>query len=70
MGDARMPDVFFDELSPFLPAKEPVGKCGGTPCAPHRTGVKVIWFVLVTGWRWEDVPLELDCSGRTTHRRL
>jgi len=70
MADARMPDEFFDELSPFLPAEKPVGKRGGRPPIPHRIVVKVIWFVLVTGCRWEDVPLELGCSGRTAHRRL
>jgi transposase len=32
--------------------------------------MKVIWFVLVTGCRWEDIPPELGCSGRTAHRRL
>jgi hypothetical protein len=30
----------------------------------------VIWFVLTAGTRWEDVPEELGCSGRTAHRRL
>jgi transposase len=30
----------------------------------------VLWFVLATGARWEDVPEELGCSGRTAHRRL
>lgn len=70
MADARMPDEFFDELSPLLPAEKPVGRRGGRPPIPHRTVVKVIWFVLVTGCRWEDVPLELGCSGRTAHRRL
>jgi transposase len=30
----------------------------------------VIWFVLTTGNRWEDVPPGLGCSGRTAHRRL
>ena len=64
MADARMPDEFFDELSPFLPAEKPVGRRGGRPPIPHRIVVKVIWFVLVTGCRWEDVPLELGCSGR------
>jgi transposase len=70
MADARMPDEFFDELSPFLPAEKRVGKRGGRPRIPHRIVVKVIWFVLVTGCRWEEVPLELGCSGRTAHRRL
>jgi transposase len=32
--------------------------------------MKVIWFVLTTGCRWEDVPSEMGCSGRTAHRRL
>jgi transposase len=32
--------------------------------------MRVIWYVLATGCRWEDVPLELSCSGRTAHRRL
>ncbi|MCE2726377.1 MAG: fructose-bisphosphatase class III [Planctomycetaceae bacterium] len=27
-------------------------------------------FELVTGCRWEDVPLELGCSGRTAHPPL
>jgi transposase len=29
-----------------------------------------LWFVLVTGCRWEDVPAELGCSGRSAHRFL
>jgi transposase len=70
MAVARMPDEFFDVLQPFLPAEKPVGRRGGRPRTPHRVVVKVIWFVLVTGCRWEDVPLELGCSGRTAHRRL
>ncbi len=32
--------------------------------------IRVIWFVLSTGARWEDVPPELGCSGRTAHHRL
>ena len=65
-----MPDEFFDELSPLFPAEKPVRRRGVRPPIPHRIVVKVIWFVLVTGCRWEDVPLELGCSGRTAHRRL
>ena len=30
----------------------------------------MIWFVLTTGARCEDVPAELGCSGRTAHRCL
>jgi transposase len=32
--------------------------------------LRVIWFVLASGSRWEDVPVEMGCSGRTAHRRL
>lgn len=70
MADARMTDEFFEELSPFLPAEKSAGRRGGRPPIPHRVVVKVICFLLVTGCRWEDVPLELGCSGRTAHRRL
>lgn len=69
MADARMPDEFFEKLSPFLPAEKSAGRRSGRPPIPHRVVVKVIWFVLVTGCRWEDVPLELGCSERTAHRR-
>lgn len=70
MAGARMPDAFFAELECLLPPEEPVGREGGRPRVPHRAVVKVLWYVLVTGCRWEDVPLELGCSGRTAHRRL
>ena len=32
--------------------------------------LKIIWYVLASGCRWEDVPPEMGCSGRTVHRRL
>jgi transposase len=65
-----MPEDFYRELEPHLPPEQPVGPKGGRPRTKHRTVMKVIWFVLTTGCRWEDVPLELGCSGRTAHRRL
>jgi transposase len=70
MADARLPDEFYDLVSHHLPPEQPVGPRGGRPCIAHRVVLKVIWFVLVTGCRWQDVPLELGCSGRTAHRRL
>lgn len=70
MANARMPEDFYRELEPHLPSEQPVGPKGGRPRTKHRTVMKVIWFVLTTGCRWEDVPLELGCSGRTAHRRL
>lgn len=68
--DAKMPDEFYSEVEPYLPPEKPVGPQGGRPRIVHRIVMKVIWFVLATGCRWADVPLELGCSGRTAHRRL
>lgn len=70
MAKAQMPEEFYGELEPHLPPELPVGPRGGRPPVPHRVVMKVIWFVLVTGCRWEDVPREMGCSGRTAHRRL
>jgi len=70
MADAHMPDEFFDAVAHHLPPEKPVGPEGGRPRVGHRTAIRAIWFVLTTGARWEDVPPELGCSGRTAHRRL
>jgi transposase len=67
---ARMPDEFYDLVAHHLPPEQPVGLQGGRPRIGHRIALRVIWFVLATGDRWEDVPPELGCSGRTAHRRL
>jgi transposase len=70
MASSRMPDEFFDLVSHHLPPEPIVGPKGGRPPIPHRTVLKVIWYVLASGCRWEDVPPEMGCSGRTAHRRL
>lgn len=70
MATAQMPEEFFEIVSHHLPPEQPVGPKGGRPRIAHRIVVRVIWFVLTTGTRWEDVPPELGCSGRTAHRRL
>ena len=66
MANALMPEEFFETVAPHHPPEQPVGPKGGRP----RVGHRVIWFVLATGARREDVPAELGCSGRTAHRRL
>jgi transposase len=70
MAQARMPDEFYDLLSHHLPPDQPVGPRGGRPRIANRVVMNVLWFVLATGCRWEDVPPEMGCSGRTAHRRL
>ena len=71
MATTHLPDEFFDLVSHHLPPEPPpTGPQGGRPRIAYRVAVRVIWFVLVSGCRWEDVPRELGCSGRTAHRRL
>lgn len=70
MAQSRMPDAFYDLVSHHLPPEQPVGPKGGRPRIGHRLVLKVIWYVLTAGCRWEDVPPEMGCSGRTAHRRL
>src|SRR5581483_7810006 len=67
---ARMPDAFFDLAEHHLPPQRTVGPAGGRPPLNHRPLLKVLWFVLATGGRWEDVPPEMGCSGRSAHRFL
>src|SRR5271170_5155871 len=70
MANAHLPECFMEELEAHLPPEQPVGPRGGRPAIGHGAVMKVLWFVLSTGCRWEDVPAELGCSGRTAHRRL
>lgn len=70
MTRARMPDAFFDLAAHHLPPEQPVGPEGGRPRVGHRAVLNVLWFVLASGCRWEDVPPELGCSGMTAHRCL
>ena len=54
----------------MLPVEKEMGPQGGRPQTAHRTVLKVIWFVLVTGCRWKDVPQEMGCCGETVRTRL
>lgn len=63
MAGARMPKAFFGELKTLMLADEPVGPAGSRFRVSCRVLIKVLWCVLVTGCRWEDVPLALGCSG-------
>lgn len=70
MALARMPDAFFDLAAHHLPPERSVGPVGGRPPISNHDILKVLWFVLTTGIRWEDVPPEMGCSGRSAHRFL
>jgi len=70
MADARMPEKFYEVAFPLLPPEAEPGPQGGRPTVKHYTVLKVIWFVLVTGCRWKDVPQEIGCCGETARTRL
>ena len=70
MADARMPEKFYELARPLLPAERESGPQGGRPPIGHDSVLKVIWFVLVTGCRWKDVPREMGCCGETARTRL
>lgn len=65
-----MPERFYELASPLLPAEKEPSSVGGRPPIRHRIVLKVIWFVLVTGCRWKDVPQELGGCGATARTRL
>lgn len=70
MASGFMPAEFFELVEPLLPEDEPVGALGGRPRTPNEIALRVIWYVLATGIRWQDVLTSMGCSGRTAHRRL
>jgi transposase len=70
MADACMPEEFYELARPMLPPTKEIGPEGGRPSKSHRTVLKVLWFVLVTGCRWKDVPQEMGCCGETARTRL
>lgn len=70
MADACMPERFYELAKPILPEEKEMGPEGGRPSMRHHTVLKVIWFVLVTGCHWKDVPKEMGCCGETARTRL
>ena len=70
MADACMPEKYYELACPMLPPEKEIGPQGGRRPITHHTVLKVIWFVLVTGCRWKDVPREMGCCGETARTRL
>lgn len=70
MATGWMPAEFLEVARPLLPEDKPVGASGGRPRVGNAVALRVIWYVLTTGIRWEDVLQAMGCSGRTAHRRL
>src|ERR1700683_4437814 len=70
MASGFMPAGFWEVVKPVVPEDQPVGAKGGRPRVLNEVVLPVIWYVLTTGIRWQDVLASMGCSGRTAHRRL
>src|SRR6185436_9561745 len=68
MARARMPDAFFELAAHHLPPDRSIGPGGGRRPINNHDILKALWVVLTACGRWEDVPPEMGCSGRTAHR--
>jgi transposase len=55
-------------IAPYLPSQPPSPK-GGRPRADERECLEGILWLLRTGARWQDIPVDLP-SGSTCWRRL
>ena len=69
MAGKILPDDLWDDIEHLFPEPE-ASPLGGRPWVPNRVALTVVVFVLKTGLAWQDVPLELGCSGKTAKRRL
>jgi transposase len=70
MASASLPEEFWSEIEPLLPPDEPPGQQGGRPRVPNKVAMRGIFFVLLSGIRWEYLPNEIGCCGMTCWRRL
>lgn len=70
MATADLPEGFWKEIEPLLPPVEPPGEFGGRPRVPNQVALRGIFFVFLSGIRWEYLPREIGCSGMTCWRRL
>jgi transposase len=61
-------DEHWERIAPHLPEHPPSPK-GGRPRADDRECLEGILWLLRTGGRWQDIPLDLP-SGSTCWRRL
>ena len=61
-------DEQWQRIAPHLPTHEPSPK-GGRPRADDRECLEGILWLLRTGARWQDIPVDLP-SGSTCWRRL
>lgn len=70
MASAALPEEFWSQIEPLLPPDVATGPLGGRPRVPNKVAMRGIFFVLLTGIRWEYLPREIGCCGMTCWRRL
>jgi transposase len=61
-------DAQWERIAPHLPVHPPSPK-GGRPREPDRECLEGLLWLLRTGARWQDIPIDLP-SGSTCWRRL
>ena len=61
-------DEQWDRIAPYLPMHAPSPQ-GGRPRADDRESLEGLLWLLRTGARWQDIPIDLP-SGSTCWRRL
>ena len=64
----NLTDEHWDHVAPHLPKHPPSAK-GGRPRADDRECLEGILWLLRSGARWQDIPVDLP-SGSTCWRRL
>jgi len=71
MARVLLSDDLWEFIKPLLPApKERRFRFPGRKPIDNRVCLNGILFVLRTGIPWEDLPLEMGCSGMTCWNRL
>lgn len=72
MATPLLPDALWERIEPLLvPLKPRRFRFPGRKPLTHRQALTGILFVLRTGIRWNDLPLELGCgSGSACRKRL
>jgi transposase len=69
--DRLIADRLWELIEPLIPPRPPAKGPGGRPRIDDRAALEGILFVVHTGCRWRDLPLQLGCgSGHTAWRRL
>ena len=68
MSKLIVTDELWSLVEPILPQHEPSPK-GGHPPVSDRVCLTGILFVLRTGIRWNDLPVEMGCGSGSTSSR-